>query len=114
MTEAYEARKRWKARHPEEFRAQERRRQARRQARNRAIIGEARARPCVDCGVQYPPEVMQFDHVRGEKLFNLSRTPPALSVSRLQAEIVKCEVVCANCHALRTARRQRELYRANG
>jgi hypothetical protein len=31
-------------------------------------VHELKARPCADCGVQYPPYIMDFDHVSGEKL----------------------------------------------
>lgn len=46
---------------------------------------------------------MQFDHL-GDKLFTISNAG-ATSVERLLAEIAKCEVVCANCHAERTYQR---------
>lgn len=59
--------------------------------------------PCADCGLRYPPYIMQFDHVRGEKEFNIGRgTSSGVSQERLDAEIAKCDIVCANCHAERT------------
>jgi hypothetical protein len=46
---------------------------------------------------------MQFDHVKGVKVTNISRSSMILGqLDRLLAEIEKCEVVCANCHAERT------------
>ncbi len=46
---------------------------------------------------------MEFDHVRGEKSLNLSKLRNSrLAWSRLLAELDKCEVVCANCHRIRT------------
>jgi hypothetical protein len=75
-----------------------------RQALFRRIIREAKDQPCADCGGKYPYYVMQFDHVRGVKKFGiataLSRVGTA-SPSQLRDEIAKCDVVCANCHALR-------------
>lgn len=63
-------------------------------------------RGCTDCGYNQHPRALQFDHVRGEKVENVSRMVlMALSWERIQAEIEKCEVVCANCHAIRTAER---------
>lgn len=62
--------------------------------------------PCADCGGSFPPECMDFDHVRGEKIAGVSQL---LTRSRLKAvaEIAKCELVCSNCHRIRTkARRQ--------
>lgn len=58
--------------------------------------------PCGDCGVQYPFYIMQFDHVRGTKKFNLGEARYWTSLARVQDEIAKCEIVCANCHAGRT------------
>ena len=60
--------------------------------------------PCVDCGGRFPPECMDFDHVRGKKLFLVS-TARQRSIETSLAEIAKCEVVCANCHRIRTKRR---------
>jgi hypothetical protein len=70
----------------------------------RDLIIEAKRKPCAQCGIQYDWWIMQFDHVRGEKLFNIS-SYPGQSLSRVKAEIEKCEVVCANCHSDRTYRR---------
>jgi hypothetical protein len=77
----------------------------------RAIISAAKAHPCADCGVQYPPYVMQLDH-RGDKLFTVSSLLSSgqmkgaqrrdITMEMLLAEIAKCDVVCANCHAART------------
>lgn len=72
----------------------------------RRIRDEAKARPCADCGVQYDPWIMQFDHVRGEKLMDIgAMINRSLSIRKLVAEIAKCDVVCANCHADRTYKR---------
>lgn len=69
--------------------------------RNNFIIDEAKAVPCVDCGERYHLAAMQFDHVRGEKVLPIARMK-SYSVERLLAEIEKCEVRCANCHAIKT------------
>lgn len=75
-----------------------------RYARGRAIITAAKAVPCMDCGVSYPAHVMDLDHVRGEKVGNLSKM--ALKTpDTILAEIAKCDVVCANCHRERTQQR---------
>lgn len=52
--------------------------------------------PCVDCG-ETDPVVLEFDHVRGEKLADITRMGDR-SGAAIQAEIAKCEVRCANCH----------------
>lgn len=75
----------------------------RRIAVNKALVLEYRSKPCVDCLCYYPAECMEFDHILEDKT---NRPVGALvntqSLATLQREIDKCEVVCANCHALRT------------
>jgi len=54
---------------------------------------------------------MDFDHRPGEvKEFNLAQvmSQSRISWSRLLAEIAKCDVVCANCHRIRTWQRRRK------
>lgn len=62
----------------------------------------AKDKPCADCGVSYPHYVMDFDHVRGKKLCNVSSGRFHRSMKRLLDEIAKCDVVCANYHRERT------------
>lgn len=57
--------------------------------------------PCKDCGKSYPYYVMDFDHL-GPKLFSISKGSRQHSYLELLLEIKKCEVVCANCHRIRT------------
>ena len=73
-----------------------------RNAMRRRIQEIKESSPCADCGIQYPYYMLDFDHVRGEKLFNVASTAMAASMGALEAEIAKCEVVCANCHRHRT------------
>lgn len=73
------------------------------------MIVAAKQAPCVDCGESYPPCVMEFDHSDGEsKVARIADWPRCVGCSpaaivRLEAEIAKCDVVCANCHRLRHA-----------
>jgi len=64
--------------------------------------------PCADCGKNFHRYAMDFDHVRGEKMFNISEICCTRMVSRekLNEEIRKCDVVCANCHRVRTFNRR--------
>ena len=63
--------------------------------------------PCVDCGVKYPYYVMDFDHLENKEglikkfVQNNNRTG-------LKKEILKCEIVCSNCHRVRTFNRLAE------
>jgi len=64
-------------------------------------------RPCADCGLVFDPAVMQWDHLPGTtKLANLSDLGRGANRARVLEEIEKCELVCANCHALRTVSRR--------
>ena len=61
---------------------------------------------CADCAFRGSPYALEFDHVRGVKV----RVPTSLrngAWDKVLAEVAKCEVVCANCHAVRTATRLR-------
>ncbi len=61
--------------------------------------------PCVDCG-KTDPMILTFDHVRGEKRDNVAdMVLKGLSVAAIAEEISKCDVVCFNCHSLRTQER---------
>ena len=61
--------------------------------------------PCVDCG-ETDPIVLEFDHVRGEKSYNVTTMARRMfSWDRVMREIAKCEVRCANCHRRKTAER---------
>lgn len=70
-----------------------------------AMTAEAKSKPCADCGVSYPPYVMDFDHI-GDKKFNIGSAKNKYSKKLIQKEILKCEIVCANCHRER-AHKQR-------
>lgn len=63
--------------------------------------------PCADCGEKYPWYVMDFDHVRGKKQFNLSIVGSMIcSLEKIDREMAKCDIVCANCHRQRTFNRR--------
>lgn len=70
-------------------------------ARNLAIIREGKSQPCTDCRQTFHFAAMDFDHIGTDKISNVAHMTTA-SVEALLAEIAKCEVVCANCHRIRT------------
>lgn len=62
---------------------------------------------CADCGYDKHPAALEFDHMPGTvKLFNVGEKVACYKGETIWAEIAKCEVVCANCHAIRTAERR--------
>jgi len=59
---------------------------------------------CVDCGINNHI-ILDFDHIK-EKKYNISRMiHDGFSWKAIKKEIEKCEIVCANCHRLRTYNR---------
>ncbi len=57
--------------------------------------------PCVDCGCA-ELALLDFDHVWDEKLGTvLKMARDGVGLARLEAEIAKCQVRCANCHRRR-------------
>ena len=64
---------------------------------------------CADCGYNLHPAALHFDHLDGATKVNRIAQMTFGAEERLLAEIAKCEVVCANCHAIRTARRRTKL-----
>lgn len=75
------------------------------QERNRAFIREyLSTHPCVDCK-EDRWVVLEFDHVRGKKLHSVcDMVNRSNSLESIKKEISKCEVRCANCHRLKTAK----------
>jgi hypothetical protein len=61
---------------------------------------------CMDCEIEYPYYVLDFDHVRGNKIENVSNMAKYYTWDEILKEIKKCELVCSNCHRIRTHKRQ--------
>ena len=70
------------------------------------VLDYKKVSKCLDCGFMGDiyPEVLDFDHVNGGKEFNISEFRKYTSgFNKVKTEISKCEIVCANCHRIRTA-----------
>ena len=57
---------------------------------------------CVDCGYNADHRALEFDHLPGNEKKRTVGSMMYHSWEHIWAEVVKCEVVCANCHAIRT------------
>lgn len=72
-------------------------------------IADLKHKPCIDCGNSYPPCCMDFDH---RDPTTKLRAVSEMVVNRMCArekileEIAKCDLVCANCHRIRTHHRR--------
>lgn len=87
-----------------------------RQEETLRFLRELRRVPCSDCAGQFCPHQMNFDHRDPSvKSFGLT-TARAMLASRedLMREVAKCDVVCANCHRLRTRQRHSRSSRSPG
>lgn len=77
-----------------------------------ALINSYKDKPCADCGVKYPPYVMDLDHVdptqKVDKISTMRRR--RMAFAKIVAEIAKCEVVCSNCHRERTNKQNPSRY----
>lgn len=68
---------------------------------------------CTDCGYADNMLALQFDHVpeRGAKKAPVAKLY-SLSWEVLVMELDKCDLVCANCHAIRTHGRGQQFWRS--
>lgn len=73
-----------------------------RQLTRKYVIEVKKKAVCAGCKIDFPHWILQFDHVRGEKIGDVNVLARTGDMERLQEEIAKCDVVCANCHAHRT------------
>jgi hypothetical protein len=75
-----------------------------RQAGMVELLRDLRRVPCADCGLRFKPHQMDFDHRHpGMKSFRvMTGRAMLMSTSKVLAEVAKCDIVCANCHRIRT------------
>ncbi|HQU85871.1 MAG TPA: hypothetical protein PKY59_22265 [Pyrinomonadaceae bacterium] len=72
------------------------------------ILSVLQTNICADCGIS-DWRVLEFDHKdRKSKKFNLADSTQ-YSLNKVKDEIAKCDIVCANCHNIRTIE-QRNYY----
>ena len=61
---------------------------------------------CADCGYKKSAYALQFDHIGDNKKNCVSNLiAKDYSWKAILEEIAKCQVLCANCHAIRTNKR---------
>jgi hypothetical protein len=72
----------------------------RRRKTKETLVAEAGGR-CALCGFDLHPSALQFHHLDpAEKEFAISRKGVTIAIERSRAEARKCQLLCANCHAL--------------
>lgn len=76
---------------------------ATKEANRMRVLAYLMDHPCVDCG-QTNLVVLDFDHLR-DKRWNVTYMVSAgFPWSTIETEIARCQVLCANCHRIKTAR----------
>ena len=90
----------WASRNPEKAAESKRKTQ---QAILRFIREDKESKGCASCGIK-DWRVLDYDHIDpSTKEFTIGRAPGGgVSRPRLVAEIAKCQVLCANCHRIKT------------
>ena len=98
------------ARGPRELasrKAESRRRVRARREQALTMVNEIKlSRGCADCGYAEHAVALEFDHLPGTtKVASINELVGRLDINGIRDEIEKCEVVCANCHRVRTQER---------
>ncbi len=66
------------------------------------LVATSRLAPCMDCKGSFPPVCMDFDHRDpSTKSFALSRAR-GFDLEAVKLELAKCDLICSNCHRIRT------------
>lgn len=70
------------------------------------FVDRIKQKPCADCNGEFAAVCMDFDHLGDKTNAISSMVLHGCSKETILREIAKCELVCANCHRIRTLRRR--------
>lgn len=86
---------------------------AKRANERRKLIDEIKlSKGCLHCGYKKHAVALDFDHLNpSEKHFNISQYFITAPIKKLMKEINKCQILCANCHRVKT---KQDLIAQNG
>jgi hypothetical protein len=99
-------RKRVRLRTDSVFSAEQRAEACQRRRVQRLKIDKFKASPCLECKSSFPPECMDFDHREGVSKVRTISQMIGHPFDTILAEIAKCDLICANCHRIRTRLRR--------
>lgn len=66
-----------------------------------------RVKGCIDCGYKENSDALELDHIPGVAKRQTVASLMYQSWFIIKLELAKCDVVCCNCHAIRTQERKR-------
>lgn len=94
----------WRAKNPDLARQRSRNSQLKLRHTRKSELIAYKGGKCTDCGESFPDCCFDFDHRDpAQKSFNLGTRILRLSIADLKQEADKCDLVCSNCHRIRTA-----------
>ncbi len=96
---------RWKGWYRANFKRIITRQRVRMVERSRWLAGFKLMKGCSDCGYKASPHALEFDHVNGDKVANVSEMG-SCNPAKIWAEVQKCAVRCSNCHMVKTRGRE--------
>lgn len=67
------------------------------------------ASPCKDCGGFFAAVAMDFDHIKRKNKSIANMVSQSYKIDLILEEIKLCEIVCACCHRVRTAKRKQNM-----
>jgi hypothetical protein len=71
------------------------------------FVRELKNNPCMDCGNKFHFSAMDFDHRDAdEKVMSIAKLVSWGNKQKVIDEIAKCDLVCSNCHRVRTWKRR--------
>jgi hypothetical protein len=69
---------------------------------------------CADCSYKAHHAALEFDHLPNTgKPTSVGGMCYSASLKRIKEEIRKCDVVCSNCHSIRTYNRGQQVWKAS-
>jgi hypothetical protein len=69
----------------------------------RELVRSMKSSPCSDCGWKKHWFLMEYDHRDNTKVMDVSRMiQRGFSEESVLTEIAKCDLVCVECHRIRT------------
>lgn len=100
----------WKALNPAKVSLYVERSRRKRWLEGRQYVDSIKQSPCLDCKNSFSSVCMDFDHRDSvQKRYNVARMVGICSLETIKVEISKCDLVCSNCHRIRTFNRKKNL-----